>query len=186
MDEKPFAQLQKLRITRQQWRTLLKWALYAVAFIAALVIQGVILSRHPLFGVKVNLVPWFVGCVCFIEGGDSGSIFALIVSLAWALSGSDLGFVSILVLTCGSMGLGLLMQNYLRPHLITCVVLCLILALCHDSAIFLLRLFLHTVTPRQYLRICLPGTLLGLPSSVLFYYLFGPIHRVGGGAAWNE
>ena len=186
MDERPLQQLQKLRITRQQWKIIFKWALYTVAFIATVVIQGVILNRQPLFGVRVNLVPYFIGCVCIVEGADAGSVFALIVSLAWALSGGDLGFVSILVLTLGGMALGIAMDNLLRDHIGTCIACCFVLCLVHESAIFLLRLFLHTVTPRQYLRICLPGTLLGLPSSVIFYYLFGLIHRVGGGSAWNE
>lgn len=186
MDERPVAQLQKLRITRRQWRTFLKWALYAITFLATLVIQGVILSRNPLLGVKVNLVPYFVGCVCIIEGADSGSVFALIVSFAWALAGADLGFVSILVLTLGSMSLGLLMQNLLRQHVLTCIVCCFALCLCHDSLIFLLRLFLRTVTPQQYFRILLPSVLLGVPSCPVFNYLFRLISRVGGGSPWSE
>ena len=185
MDERPFRQLQKLRITRQQWRIIFKWALYAAAFIFTIVFQGVILSRHPLFGVKVNLVPYFVGCVCIIEGADSGAVFALIVSLVWALSGGDLGFVSILVLTLGGMGLGILTENLLREQLLTCVVCCFVLCLVHDSAVFALRLFLRTVTARQYFRILVPGVLLGIPSCPVFYYLFRLIRRVGGGSAWN-
>ncbi len=185
MDERPLQQLQKLRITRQQWIIILKWALYAAAFIFTLVIQGVILNRHPLFGIRVNLVPYFVGCVCVIEGADAGSVFALVVSLAWALSGGDLGFVSILVLTLGGMGLGIAMENLLREHVVTCIVCCFVLCLCHDSVIFLLRLFLHTVTARQYFRILVPGVLLGIPSCPVFYYLFRLIHRVGGGSKWS-
>ena len=185
MDERPLQQLQKLRITRLQWKIIFKWALYAVAFLFTLVIQGVILSRHPLFGVKVNLVPYFVGCVCIIEGADSGSIFALVVSLAWALAGGDLGFVSILVLTLGGMALGIAMDNLLRDHVLTCIVCCFVLCLVHESAIFLLRLFLHTVTARQYFRILVPGVLLGIPSCPVFYYLFRLIHRVGGGSTWS-
>ena len=185
MDERPWAQLQKLRITRKQWRIILKWALYVVAFIATVVIQGVILNRQPLFGIRVNLVPYFVGCVCVIEGADAGSVFALIVSLAWALSGGDLGFMSILVLTLGGMGLGVAMENLLRDQIVTCIVCCFLLCLTHDSAIFLLRLFLRTVTARQYFRILVPGVLLGIPSCPVFYYLFRLIHRVGGGSTWN-
>ena len=185
MDERPLRQLQKLRITRQQWKIILKWALYAAAFLLTLVIQGVILSRRPLFGIKVNLVPYFVGCVCIIEGADSGSVFAMIVSFAWALAGADLGFVSILVLTLGGMGLGIAMENLLREHIVTCIVCCFVLCLVHESAIYLLRLFLHTVTARQYFRILVPGVLLGIPSCPVFYYLFRLIHRVGGGSTWN-
>ncbi len=185
MDERPLRQLQKLRITRQQWRIIFKWALYALAFIATVVIQGVILNRHGLLGVKVNLIPYFVGCVCIIEGADAGSVFALIVSLAWALSGGDLGFVSILVLTLGGMALGIAMDNLLRDHIGTCIACCFVLCLVHESAIFLLRLFLHTVTARQYFRILVPGVLLGILSCPAFYYLFRLIHRVGGGRTWN-
>ncbi len=186
MEEKSLAQLKKLRITKKQWKTILKWTLYACALVATLVLQGVILSRLPVLGAKVNLVPYFVGCVCIIEGADSGSLFALLASLVWALSGGDLGFVSILVLTCGSMGVGLLMQKLLRRQLLSCILCCFALSLCHESAIFLLRLFLRTVTPWQYLRLALPSILLGIPSCPVFYYLFRAIHRVEGESKWNE
>lgn len=179
------SQLKKLHITKSQWRIFFKWALYAAAFVATLVIQSVILSRIPVFGAKVNLVPYFVGCVCIIEGADSGSVFALVASLVWALSGGDLGYVSILVLTCGGMGLGLLMRKLLRQQLLTCVICCFALSLCHESAIFLLRLFLDAATASQYFRILIPGVLLGIPSCPAFFYLFRAIHRVGGSSAWN-
>ncbi len=185
MDAQWLTQLQKLRITKLQWRTFFKWALYAGAFVAVLVLQGVILSRLPLLGAKVNLVPWFVGCVCILEGPNSGSGFALPASLVWAFSGGELGYVSILVLTCGGMALGLLMQRYLRMQLLSCMVCCLLLSLCHESAIFLLRLFLHSAAPQQYFRILIPGVLWGIPACPVFYYLFRAIHRVGGNSTWN-
>ncbi|MBE6932340.1 MAG: hypothetical protein E7464_03030 [Ruminococcaceae bacterium] len=184
MENQWYSQLRKLHITRSQWRTFFKWALYTAAFVATVVLQSVILSRMPVFGAKVNLVPYFVGCVCIIEGADSGSMFALLISLVWALSGGDMGYVSVLVLTCGGMGLGLLMRKLLRQQLVTCVVCCFVLSLCHESAIFLLRLFLDTATAAQYFRILIPGVLLGIPSCPVFFYLFRAIHRVGGNT-WN-
>ncbi len=186
MNQKWLVELQKLRITKKQWKNVLKWVLYAGAFAMTVVLQGVIFSRIPVFGAKVNLVPYFVGCVCIIEGADSGSFFALLASLAWALYGGDFGFVSVLVLTCGGMGLGLLMRDLLQKQILTCVLCCFVLCLCHDSAIFLLRLYLNTVAARQYFRILLPSTLLGALSCPVFYYLFGAIHRMGGNTAWNE
>lgn len=184
MDSQWLSQIKKLHITRSQWRIFLKWALYAAAFVATVVVQSVILSRLPVFDAKVNLVPYFIGCVCLIEGADSGSIFALITSLVWALSGGDLGYVSILVLTCGGMGIGLLVKRFLRLQLLTCIICCLLLSLCHESVIFLLRLFLKTATAQQYFRILIPGVLLGIPSCPVFFYLFRAIHRVGGSSAW--
>lgn len=178
--------LKKLRLTRLQWKSVLKWFLYAAGLMATLVIQSVILSRLPVFGARVNLVPYYVGCVCVIEGPDSGSVFALIASLAWALSGGDYGFVAILILTCGGMGIGLLMRDLLHRRLLTCVVCCFALCLCHDTAVFLLRLYLRTVTARQYFRILIPGTILGALSCPVFYYLFRAIHRIGGNSVWNE
>lgn len=180
------ADLKKLRLTKTQWKSILKWFCYAAALLVTMVIQSVILSRLPIFGSKVNLVPYFIGCVCIIEGPDSGSCFALIASLAWALSDGDYGFVSILVLTCGGMGVGLLLRDLLHPRLLTCVVCCFALCLCHDTAIFLLRLYLKTVTARQYLRIMFPGTLMGVLSCPVFYFLFRVIHRIGGDSLWTE
>lgn len=186
MEEKRLSQLKKLRITRNQWRSILKWALYSLCLVGILVIQSVILSRLPVFGAKVNLVPWFVGCVCFIEGSESGSIFALLASLTWALSGGDLGFVSILVLTYGGMGIGLLVERVFRRQVFVCMGCCLLLSLCNESAIFALRLYLHTVTLPQYFHILIPGVLLGIPICPLFFYLCRAINRSEGGQIWNE
>ncbi len=186
MEEKRLSQLKKLRITRNQWRCILKWALYSLSLVGILVIQSVILSRLPVLGAKVNLVPWFVGCVCFIEGPDSGSIFALLSSLVWALSGGDLGFVSILVLTFGGMGIGLLVERLFRRQIFVCMACCLLLSLCHEGAIFALRLYLHTVTPAQFFYILIPGVLLGIPACPVFFYLCRAICRTEGGRLWNE
>ncbi len=186
MEEKRLSQLKKLRITRNQWRAILKWALYSLSFVCILVIQSVILSRLPVLGAKVNLIPWFVGCVCFIEGPDTGSIFALLTSLTWALSGGDLGFVSILALTFGGMGIGLLVQKVFRQQVFVCMGCCLLLSLCHESAIFALRLYLHTVTMPQYFHILIPSVLLGIPVCPLFFYLSRAIYHTEGGRIWNE
>lgn len=186
MEKHWFTDLKKLRITRIQWRIIGKWSLYTIVLVATIVIQSVILSRLPIFGAKVNLIPYLIGCVCIIEGADSGSLFSLIASLIWALSGGDYGFVSILILTCGGMGLGLLFQKLLRCQLVTCLVCCFILALCHDTSIFLLRLYMKSVTAMQYFRILIPGTLLGIFSCPVFFYLFQLIHRIGGNHTWND
>ena len=177
--------LQKLRITKKQGRTLLKWVLYAAVLVVIVVVQGVILSRLPLFGAKVNLLPCYVMCVCIVEGADRGGVFALFASLVWALSGAQLGAVSILVLTLGGLAAGILMERLLRDNLVTCVLCCLAVTLVHESAILLLLLFLGQVTPFQYVRILLPGAAFSVVPCPAFYYLSRAITRVGGNL-WNE
>lgn len=177
--------LQKLRITKKQGRTLLKWALYAAVLVAIIVVQGVVLSRLPLFGARLNLICCYVVCVCVVEGPDRGGVFALCASLVWALSGAQLGFVSILVLTLGGMLCAIAMERLLRDNLATCAICCFAVSLVHESAIFLLLLFLHRVTGYQYLRILLPSVLFSMVGCPAFYYLARAITRVGG-SLWNE
>ena len=179
-------ELDKLRLTRTQWKGFAQWVLYGLALVLTVVLQNVILNRIALFGLHINLVPCLVGCVCVIEGPDRGSVFALLAGLFWASVGGDYGFVSILVLTMGGMGIGLLLSGWLRVNVLSCVVLCLLLALVNDGIIFLLRLFLHTVRVPQYWRISLPSTLISGVFCPAYYYLFRVFHRVGGAANCSE
>lgn len=172
--------MDKLHITHKQWLCFLKWTIYTLMFVVTLTIQNTILSRVPIFGVKLDLIPPCLICVALIEGGEQGGVFALCTSLVWALSGSDFGFVSILVLTAGAIFSAWLCTVLLRRGLLSCALCCLAALLIHESCIFLMRLYLGTVTPIQYLLVLLPGVLFSLIGCPVFYYLSRAISKIGG------
>lgn len=172
--------LQKLRITKRQARSLVKWAVYAALLGVLLVIQGVILSRLPIFGVKLNLIPCYILCVCVVEGADRGGVFALLAGTVWALCGADLGPVSIIVLTIWGLLTGILMERLFRNNIFTCLLCCFGGCLVNETVTFFLLLFLGRVTAFQYVRIALPAVAMSMVGCPIFYYLSRLITRIGG------
>ena len=68
-------------------------------FLLAMALQGTILSRLSIFGVKLNLLPACIICVALQEGQERGGVFALCASTVLAVAGADFGYLSIAVLT---------------------------------------------------------------------------------------
>ena len=64
--------MNKLHITRKQWIFFLRWAVYGAMFLLAMALQGTILSRLSIFGVKLNLLPACIICVALQEGQERG------------------------------------------------------------------------------------------------------------------
>ena len=172
--------MNKLHITRRQWISFFKWALYTLLFLFAIVLQTTILGRVTLFGAKFNLVPSCIVCIALTEGSERGGVFALLASLIWTLTGGDFGFVSIVVLTAAAVFSAWLCSAYLFNTLLPCAILCLLTLLVHESLIFLLRLYLGRVVPMQYVMTLLPGVIISLIGCPLFFALTRSIHKTGG------
>ncbi len=66
--------MNKLHITRKQWIFFLRWAVYGAMFLLAMALQGTILSRLSIFGVKLNLLPACIICVALQEGQERGGV----------------------------------------------------------------------------------------------------------------
>ena len=56
--------LDKLYITPRQWLHILRWSLYVVLFIVAMMVQTVVLGNRTLFGAHPHFVPVVITCVC--------------------------------------------------------------------------------------------------------------------------
>ena len=170
--------MNKLHITHKQWICFLKWATYFLLFVLVLTLQGTMLSRHTILGTKLNLLPCVIVCVALTEGIEQGGIFALCTSAVWALAGADFGFVSIVVLTAGAIFFAWLCRAFLYNTLLPCAVCCFGMLLLNESCIFLLRLFLGSVDPLQYLLVLLPGVVFSMVGCPIFYYLSRLITKI--------
>lgn len=170
--------MNKLHITRKQWICFLKWLAYAVMFVLTLTLQGTILSRFTILGTKLNLIPCLIICVALIEGTESGGVFALCTSVVWALSGGDYGVLAIVLLTACAIFCAWLCRAFLHNTLLPCVFCCFGTQLLSESCIFLLRLFLGSVAPMQYLLVLLPGVVLSMVGCPVFYYLSRLITKI--------
>lgn len=163
--------MNKLHITRKQWIFFLRWAVYGAMFLLAMALQGTILSRLSIFGVKLNLLPACIICVALQEGQERGGVFALCASTVLALAGADFGYLSIAVLTFSAVFCAWLCRALFYHTLPSTALCCLGAWLVNETCIFLLRLLLGSVEPMQYLLVLLPGALLSLVGCPVFYYL---------------
>ncbi len=171
--------LDKLYITPKQWLHILRWCLYSLLFLAAILAQTVVFGNHTVLGVHPTFVPVVITCVCLREGPERGGLFALLASVFWCLTGADFGEVSIVVLTCVPL-LGCVLARALisRPFL-PCLVLSFLTLLIEQSGIFLFKSFSGGLEGSLYVTQLLPCVFVSLLAQPLTYYLVKHIERIG-------
>lgn len=112
-----------LRLTRLQQLRLLKWGLYILTIVLALVLQDVIMSRVRLLGATTDLTVCAILLIAVIEGTEVGSLFLLIASTLYYFSGSAPGAYSIGLLTFFGVAAVIFRQMYLsrsRGSIVLC------------------------------------------------------------------
>lgn len=172
----------KLLPTPRQWKQIIKWTLFSVVCLIALLVQDVVMPRFP--GITTDLAVCCILAVSIMQGAQSGCIFTLCAAALYYFSGSAPGPYCIFLLTVIGIFGGMFRQNFLRKGFVTlflCVVAALLL---YEMSLFGVGLLLgHTTIARA-------GTfvLTALMSSVAvvpLYPVFAAIGKIGG-EVWNE
>ena len=171
--------LDKLYITPKQWLHILRWTLYSLLFLLAMMLQTVVFGNRTLLGVHPQLVPLVICCVCLREGPDRGGLFALLTSLFWCLSGADMGSVSLLLLTVLPIAGGLLCRVVLENRFLSCLIITAVTLLLEQSTIFILKYFFDGLPGGLYLSELLPCVFVSLLAQPLIYLLVKCIEKVG-------
>ena len=174
----------KLYITPQQRKILLKWGLYAVLLIVLSVLQDVIFSRVSIFGATTDLVPCCIFLICILEGVDSGSIFCLSASVIYYFSGTPAGPYCIPFIVLLGVILTVFRQSYLQKGF-GAAMLCMTLAmLVYELLTFATGLFLGVTYYSRFGVFLLTSafSLLTVPALYLLCKLIGKI----GGEIWKE
>ena len=125
--------LKHLHITARQWRALLKWTLYCLYFLLTLIVQSVVLAKHPLFGLKLNLIPMLIVCICIREGPERGGLFAVLSSLFWCFSGADYGNLSVAIIPVCAILSAVLCRAVLTVRFVPTLLCCLVTSLIHAN-----------------------------------------------------
>ena len=163
----------------QRSRNLIMWGLYALLFLAVLLVQTVVFGRMRFFGVKLNLMPVVIVCVGLWTGHEAGGLFGLLAALAWFLTGADDGSLSIVSFTLSGILAGWACDNLFRRRLFPCLVLCLAALLAHEGVLFLLKFFLEGAD--SALALWVPVTAgLSLLTAPVIYLLSKAIGKAGG------
>lgn len=176
--------LGKLLLTRKQRQTVLRWSLYGLMCLIALLVQDVLMSRVRIFNTTTELVPCFILAVCILQGAESGCVFALVVSLLYYFSGSAPGIWCVPVLTALAVVAAIFRQAYLRKGFFT-LLLCLSVAmLLYELSNFAIGLFLDLTYPARLGAFCLSAvlTLIVMPVTYPILMSIGKI----GGETWKE
>lgn len=172
--------LKHFHLTRRQWKSLLKWTFYSLLFLLVLVIQDVILAKHPLLEIKLHVVPLLIVCVCIREGPEGGGLFALLAALFWCLSGADYGNLSLAVVPIGSILAAVLCRAVLTVRFLPTLLSAFVISLLNETVIFVFKVVLTGLPLSNWPEILLPGLLLSMPALPLFYFAVKGIHKTGG------
>lgn len=183
-DRTPNDVLGKLLLTKKQRQSVLRWTLYSLVCLAALLFQDVVMSRFSLFGATTDLVPACILAICILQGSESSCIFALVASMIYQFSGSAPGAFCIPLITTFSVLAAIFRQGFLRKGfsaLMLCAAMGLLL---YELCIFGIVLFLgYTTFPR--IGSFFITTIITLACLPVLYPIFRSIGRIGG-ETWKE
>lgn len=168
-----------LHLTKQQWYSILKWALYAVLSLFVYLTQSILCAQHPIFGCKLILVPSVLVCICIREGTEKGGLFCLIATVILCLAETDGGSLSVALLTVLAILSTVLCRVVLTNGLWSVALCCFAVSFLNEAAI----LFFHCVLDRAAVfnlwRVALPACLLSTLICPLFYVTVRAIGRIG-------
>lgn len=176
--------LKTLYMTRLQRLHLLKWSLYGLTIILALVVQDVIMSRFPILGATTDLPVSVILLITVIESSEIGSIFVLITSILYYFCGSAPGPYVIAFMTFIGVAASMLRQMYLhrsRSAIVLCAGAAMIL---YQIGIFGAGVFLELTHWGRLMSFLLTG----IYSAAVMIPLYPLICKIGliGGSTWKE
>lgn len=176
--------LQRLHLTQQQRKNLLKWVLYALLLVALSVLQDVILTPIRLFGASTDLVPCAIIVICITEGAESGSVFALVASLLYLFSGTAPGPYAMVFITLLAIVVSAFRQGYLRKGFAASMLCTGAAMLVYELALFVIGLFLKLTSPARFMSFVFTA-MFSMLAAPLLYLLAKAISAIGG-QSWKE
>ena len=152
--------------------------------LALSVLQDVVLCKMRLFGATTELVPVGIFLICILEGAESGSIFALVASLAYLFSGTAAGPYTMLFITALAVGVTIFRQAFLQKGIGAAI-------LCAGAATLVLQLLQYFMG--LFLGLTIPVRIIGFLTTAILSILVIPalypvalsIEKIGG-ETWKE
>lgn len=183
-DREGTGQLNKLWPTPKQQLRALRWLLYGLICLVGLLLQDVLLYRVNILGGCTDVVPCIVIMVAVMQGAESGSVFALLLSLMYYFSGSSAGFYVIPLLTAVAVFTAIFRQAFLRQGFFT-LLLCGAMGMClYELILFGVNLFMK-LTVMDRAGAALMTAVLSLLAVPVLYPVLLTIGKLGG-TTWKE
>ena len=172
------------KLTRLQQLRLLRWTLYVLTVILAVVLQDVILSQVSIFGATTDLPACAILLITVMEGTEIGSIFVLIASVLYYFSGNAPLPLCIGLLCVFGIGATLFRQMFWHRSKGSIVLCSAIAVICYELGLFAVGL---TNGLTHWGR--LPAfALTAVFSCLVLIPLYSLIYKIGliGGNTWKE
>lgn len=183
-DREGTGQLNKLWPTPKQQLRALRWLLYGLICLVGLLLQDVLLYRVNILGGCTDVGPCIVIMVAVMQGAESGSVFALLLSLMYYFSGSSAGFYVIPLLTAVAVFAAMFRQAFLRQGFFT-LLLCSAMGMClYELILFGVNLFMK-LTVMDRAGAALMTAVLSLLAVPVLYPVLLAIGKLGG-TTWKE
>ena len=183
-DREGTGQLNKLWPTPKQQLRALRWLLYGLICLVGQLLQDVLLYRVNILGGCTDVVPCIVIMVAVMQGAESGSVFALLLSLMYYFSGSSAGFYVIPLLTAVAVFAAMFRQAFLRQGFFT-LLLCSAMGMClYELILFGVNLFMK-LTVMDRAGAALMTAVLSLLAVPVLYPVLLAIGKLGG-TTWKE
>ncbi len=166
--------------TKRRLRMGIQYAIYALA---VLLLQDTLLSRLPIAGVHLMLVPVAASCASMWLGAEKGGCLGVAMGTLWALSGAADGGILLLGLTVSCVLGGWLCDAVFQRRLTSALLACAMTLLITLTPVLLVRLYLSGGGVRHvalFLRQILLSLLLCPPA-----YVVGKWLGKAGDSAWT-
>lgn len=173
-----------LHVTETQRLRLLRWGLYILVCLMALVIQDVIMSRIHILGATTDLAVAAILLIAVLEGSEKGGIFALLASIVYYFGGTAPGPYCVGFITVLSVLLNVFRQQYWHRSSGSIILCSGIAIISYELLLYITGLFLG-LTRWDRIQYFL---LAGIYSTLVTIPLYQLVYRIGliGGNSWKE
>lgn len=183
-DREGTGQLNKLWPTPMQQLRALRWLLFSAVCLVGLLAQDVLLYRINVLGGCTDVVPCLILMVVVLQGAESGSVFALVMSVLYFFSGSSPGFHVIPMLTVVAVFVVIFRQAFLRQGFFTLLLCAAMGMVLYELGMFAVSLFLK-LTVASRVGAALATALVSMAVVPVAYPALSAIGRLGG-ESWKE
>ena len=174
----------RLHLTLLQRKQLLKWSLYALVCLVALILQDVIMSRISIRGATTDLVPAMILLITVLSDSYDGSLFALIASLMFVFSGSSPGPYVLAYLTIFGVAAAVFRQMFWRRGFRSNILCAGLALLIYELAVWGTGIFLGLTYWGRF-GVFMMTWLLSFAVMMAMYPLVRRIQKIGG-ETWKE
>ncbi len=174
----------KLLLSQGQRFGLVRWTLFGVLCLLALLVQDVMVCRVDFYSASMDLVPCVIIMITCLQGVEPGCLFALIASLLYCFSGSAPGPYVLPIITILAMLAAIFRQACLRKGIFSILLSTGVGLMCYELLLFAIGLFLRYTT-WQRLGAMVLTALISLLAVPVAYPIARAIGKIGG-ETWKE